>query len=418
MNITFLAGYFTPEKSADTHLNDDLVKDLAKNGANVKVIVPFPSRGLSEEQKQYYEGLREEKIGNDLTVYRVGERTDFKQGLISRGLGFVKKTWLLYKESKKYETDCYFVVSTPPFLGYLAKSLAKRAPVVYKLQDVFPDNLIEIKGLSEKNPIVKVLRRMEKGVYRSASKILVCSENVKATLMSRGVEAEKLVVIHDWVDENSCVPIDRKDNILFDEYKVDRSKFTFTYAGNIGHMQNVNTILDAAKILKEKGIDAQILIIGDGALREHIDERIAKEDISNVIRLPMQPLERVSMVYSSGDVGLISLKAGVAKTALPSKTWSNMSAARPVICEIDGDCELVSILREENCGICVEPGDHIAMAEAMLKMYNMQEEERLKMGASCRDYIVNKVSRSISTGKYFSEIEKTVAEHNKKAEDK
>ena len=104
-------------------------------------------------------------------------KSQVKKGLISRGFAFLSKTLKLYKESKKYDTDCYFVVSTPPFLGYFVKKLSKRAPVVYKLQDVFPDNLIEVKGWSEKNLLVKILRRMERKVYRSASKILVCSEN-------------------------------------------------------------------------------------------------------------------------------------------------------------------------------------------------------------------------------------------------
>lgn len=237
MNITFLAGYFTPEKSADTHLNDDLVRDLAEYGAKVNVIVPFPSRGLDKDQIEKYEYLREEQISENLIVHRVGKRSSFKKGLFSRGLAFLEKTYMLYKESKKYDVDCFFVVSTPPFLGYLVKKLSKRAPVVYKLQDVFPDNLIEIKGWSERNLLVKILRRMERNVYQSASKILVCSENVKSTMVLRDVEEEKITVVHDWVDENSCVPVDKKENKLYDEFNIDRSKFTFTYAGNIGHIQ-------------------------------------------------------------------------------------------------------------------------------------------------------------------------------------
>ena len=408
MKVTFLAGYFPPEKSADTHLNDDLVRDMAEYGATVEVIVPFPSRGLDEKQIEKYEFLREEKIGENLTIHRVGKKTRFKKGLVSRGLAFLGKTLTLYRESQKYDADCYFVVSTPPFLGYFVKRLSKKAPVVYKLQDVFPDNLIEIKGWSEKNIIVKILRHMEKKVYQSASKILVCSENVKNTIMVRGVEEEKIKVIHDWVDENCCVPVDKNENSLFEEFNIDRSKFTFTYAGNIGHMQNVNTILDAANIMRKKGSNAQIVVIGDGAWKNKMDERIDGEGITNVIRVPMQPLDRVSMVYSSGDVGLVSLKPGVAKTALPSKTWSIMSAARPVICEIDMDCELVSIIHEHNCGVCVAPNDAEGMANAMLAMCEIEREELHNMGASCRSYIVKELNRKKTTRTCFEVLDKIV----------
>ena len=328
MNVTFLAGYFTPEKSADTHLNDDLVRDFSEYGCKVHVIVPFPNRGVSKEEILKYETLREEKVNDTLSIHRVGGKTKFKKDLISRGFSFIQKTLSIYLESRKHKTDCFFVVSTPPFLGYLAILLSKKAPVIYKLQDVFPDNLIEIKNLSESSILVKILRKLEKKVYTSVSRILVCSNDVKKTLKKRGVPEEKITVVHDWVDETSCVPISRTDNLLFDTFGVSRDDFIFTYAGNIGHMQNIDTIIDAAKILKDQALPIKIALIGDGARKQHIEERVRNESLTNVIMIPMQPLSKVSEVYSFGDVGLVSLKPGVARTALPSKTWSIMSAAR------------------------------------------------------------------------------------------
>ena len=408
MNITFLAGYFMPEKSADTHLNYDLVTDFAKLGAKVNVIVPFPNRGLTQSQVDKYSEMRVDEIEDNLVVHRVGRKTKFKNGIVARAFSFIEKTFVQYCESKKYKTDCFFVVSTPPFLGYIAILLSKRAPVVYKLQDVFPDNLIEIKGWSENNIIIRVLRKMEKKVYDSVAKILVCSEDVKKTLVSRGVSGNKIRVIHDWVDENSCIPVEKSKNSLFDEFGIDRDRFTFVYAGNIGHMQNIDTILDAAKILIKKEIDVQIVIIGDGACKDRIDARIDTENITNIIRLPMQPLEKVSMVYSMGEVGLVSLKPGVAKTALPSKTWSIMSAARPVICEIDDDCELVTIVEENGLGICVSPGNADEFAEAMIRFYDMDRDELSKIGSRCRGYIENELNREKSTGKYFIEVNEVI----------
>ena len=407
MNITFLAGYFTPEKSADTHLNDDLARDFASYGSTVHVVVPFPNRGLNEDQIAKYETLRNEKINDHLTIHRVGGKSKFQKGLIARGLSFLKKTFLLYKESRKYKTDCFFVVSTPPFLGYLAIFLGSKTPVVYKLQDVFPDNLIEIKNLSESNLLVKILRMLEKKVYASVSRILVCSEDVKETLLNRGVDEQKIAVVHDWVDETSCVPVPRNENPLFDTYGVSRDDFIFAYGGNIGHMQNVDTIIDVAKILQDEEPNIKIVLIGDGARKQHIEDRVHDEAVSNVIMIPMQPLDKVSYVYSFGDVGLVSLKPGVAKTALPSKAWSVMSAARPVLCEIDAECELTDIIRNEMLGECVLPGDACGMAEAMLKMYKMSSRELDAMGKRCRGYIVDELNRKKSTTKCYEQIIKT-----------
>lgn len=406
MNITFLAGYFTPEKSADTHLNDDLARDFASYGSNVNVVVPFPNRGLSEEQIIQYEALRHEKINDHLTIHRVGGKSKFQKGLVARGLSFLMKTCSLYKESRKHKTDCYFIVSTPPFLGYLAILLSRKTPVVYKLQDVFPDNLIEVKHLSENNPAVKILRKLEKKVYSSVSRILVCSNDVKETLMRRGVEEEKIEVVHDWVDETTCVPVPRNENPLFDTFGVSRDAFIFAYAGNMGYMQNIDTIVDAAKILQEKEPNIKVALIGDGACKQHIEDRIRNESVSNVIMLPMQPLDKVSQVYSFGDVGLVSLKPGVAKTALPSKTWSIMSAARPVLCEIDLNCELADIIRTESLGECVLPGDSGGMAASMLSMYRMSRQELDATGHNCRKYIVDQLNRKKSTVECYKQINK------------
>ena len=408
MNITFLAGYFLPEKSADTHLNANLLEDFSLYGANINVIVPFPNRGLDEEEVEKCEELRQQKINERLIIRRIGKKSKFKNGLLARSFSLFKKTIALYKESRKYKTDCYFIVSSPPFLGYLARSLSKKAPVVYKLQDVFPDNLIKTKKMSEKNFFVKILRRLEKDVYNSVSCILVCSEDVKKTLLSRGVSASKISVVHDWIDGETCVHIDRDRNPLFDEFGINRDDFIFCYAGNIGHMQNIDTIISAAKILKEKAPRIKIVIIGEGACKQAMLSRIETEDIPNIVTMPMQPLERVSMVYSLGNVGLVSLKKDVSKTALPSKTWSIMSAGTPVLCEIDLDCELANIIESQSLGFCVPPGDADAMAEKMIQLYKLEQEELRSMGGRCREYILENLNRKQSTLKCFNEIKKII----------
>ncbi len=408
MKITVLAGYFTPEQSADTHLNDDLVRDLASYGAEVDVIVPFPTRGLEEEEQKKYETLKCEELAKRLRVHRIGKRGKFHSGLIRRGVDLFVKVYKLYSVAKKEKTDCYFIVSTPPFLGYAAIMLSKKAPVVYKLQDIFPDSLMKTKGWTEKNFVVRILRKLERKVYASATQIVVMSNDMKNTLMERNVPESKIQVIYDWIDVNSCLPVTREENSLFDEYGIDREKFVVSYAGNIGYLQNLETVMNAAKIVMEKKVEIQFVIIGDGAWKPQMMEMIAANKITNVCVLPMQPLERVSEVYSMPDIGLVSLKPGVSKAALPSKTWSIMSAACPVICEIDPDSELSAIIHTVNCGETVESGDAKALAEAVLSLYGLGKEKLVSIGLQGREYIVNNLDRKHSTAKYFKVIENVV----------
>lgn len=149
--------------------------------------------------------------------------------------------------------------------------------------------------------------------------------------MAKGVPEEKIEVIYNWVDTDAIQPIAKEDNPLFEEFGIDRTKFTVVYAGNLGNAQNIDIILEGAKMLPQ----VQFVVFGTGGLEDEIRVRIAHEHLDNVRLLPLQPYERVSQVYSLGDVCIVSCKAGLGGSAMPSKTWSIMSCARPVLASFD-----------------------------------------------------------------------------------
>lgn len=406
MRITFIAGYFTPEQSADTHLNDDLARDLAIYGAEVEVVVPFPSRGLSQDDQEEYVEKKREVVGERLRVNRIGKAGIYHSGLMRRGVNLIVKSIRLYFSARRIKTDCYLVTSTPPFLGYIAILLSKKAPVVYKLQDIFPDSLIKTKGWSEKNILVKLLRCLEKRVYEKVAQIVVMSNDMKMTLQERGVQENKIQVIYDWIDVTACYSIKKEENLLVKQIADKKDKFIVSYAGNIGHLQNLRTVLSAAELIQKESLDIVFVIIGDGAWKSTMLDIIKERELKNIVVMPLQPLEYVSEVYSLPDVGLVSLKQGVSKAALPSKTWSILSASRPVICEIDLDSELASIIKTVNCGVSVASGDATALANAILQLYNLDEEELKMMGTRGRAFVVNNLSRETSTQKYYQLVKR------------
>lgn len=404
MKVAILAGYFTPEKSADTHLNEDLAQAFAAYGADVTVVVPFPSRGLDEQTQQRYLALREEQRSEHLRICRVGGRTVYRAGLLARAVGLLKKTWQMYRAAKAVDADAYFIISTPPFLGYAGALLSRRAPVIYKLQDVFPDSLIHAGKMREGSIPIRFFRLLERWVYRKVSHIHVSSGDMKETLIKRGVAKERISVVYDWIDQQACVPVPREQNPLFDRLGLPAEKFYVSYAGNIGLLQNVETILAAAARLRDTMPEIGFVIIGDGAWKQEMERQIEKLRLTNVYHFPMQPVEMVSCVYSLGDVELVSLKPGVTKMALPSKTWSILSAARPVLCEIDLDSELQELIRQNGCGVCVAPGDDAALAEKVVEFYRLSAQERQMMGLRGRSFIENNLTRIHATKKHYEQV--------------
>lgn len=401
--ITFIAGYYEPDICADTHLNSSLCNGLANRGYKVTVIAPFPSRGVSDEIIVRYSAISEETNSFGVRIIRVGHGK-FKENIIKRGIGFLRKTVLLCQTAKRIETDCYILMSTPPFLGLIGKFLPGNTPKIYRLQDIFPDSLINAGIITETSLFHKFLKRLEKRIYSANDIIIAVSHDMRKQLLSRGVEPQKVDVVYNWIDENSCIPIKKENNILFDEFNLAKNKFYVVYAGNIGALQNVETIVKAAEYLHEQK-DIEFIIIGDGTMKVRIADLIQRKSLNNIKMFPMQPLEKVSHVYSLGDVGVVSLKPNVSKSALPSKTWSIMASERPVICEIDTFSELNDTLQINECGICVAPNDHVAMAEGILKIYKNKELAE-KMGMNGRNYIIHYMTEKAGIEDFIKCVEK------------
>lgn len=403
MNITVVAGYFPPEQSADSRLNQDLVESLAEHGMHVTLLVPFPTRGVSRDTQAEFISKRDEQRSEYLRIVRVGKPGNYYQSLLKRALSFLQKSIQLWGAAKKTNADVYLIVSTPPFLGYVAALLARKKPVVYKLQDIFPDSLIHSKQLTEQDLLIRLLRKLEQWVYRSATKIVTSSEDMKATLVARGVPDHKIAVIYDWVDEKKCYPIPKEDNPLVHKFQLSPKDFHVCYAGNIGLLQNIGTIVNAAELLQEKAPDIQFLIIGEGAWKAELDKILAETPHKNIHCFPMQPVEDIAAVYSLGDIGLVSLRPDITRFALPSKTWDVLSAGRPVICEIDRHSRLGAIIESNCCGSVVAPGDAEGLAACIFHLYERQDEAKV-MGQRGRTFIENHLTRQIATDQYYEQL--------------
>lgn len=409
MKITVIAGYYPPEQSADTRLNQDMAESLALKGHDVTLIVPFPSRGISAEEKKKYLTKTYEKVSEHLEIYRVGKPTEYEQDIVKRGLSFLIKSYQLYKVARTIDSDICFVVSTPPTLGYIAAKLSKKRRVIYKLQDAFPDSLMHTKKMSEQSLAIKFFRMLERNVYKKVARICTISDDLKETLLNRGVPEEKITVIYDWIDENKCLPIERKDNFLFDKFGLDRNKRYIVYAGNIGLLQNLKTVVLVSERFRETNSELEFVIIGDGSWKVELDKMLESGNYKNVHWFPMQSTEDIAYVYSLGDIGLVSLQPGITKIALPSKTWDIMSAGRAVLCEIDLYSGLCNIISENGVGFCVEPNDLDGMEIAIRKML-AEIDETEKMGKRGRRYICNNLTRDASIEKYISMFNRELEE--------
>lgn len=304
--------------------------------------------------------------------------------------------------------DVFFLASTPPILGAVVAIIrcVRGVPFVYNLQDIFPDSLVGTSLAKRCGLLWKIGRVIENFTYRHADKIIVISEDFKKNIMAKGVPEDKIEVIYNWVDQNAVVDVPREENKLFDVYGLDRNKFYIEYSGNIGLTQNMDMLLCIMEELQMSHPDINLVLLGDGAYKSQTERIIEKKQLRNVVMLPFQPYEDISHVFSLGDAGLVISKPGVGTNSVPSKTWSIMSASRPVLANFDEN-ELKTILTDNECGIFTRAGEKDAFKQSILTLYENRELCR-KYGCNGRKFVMDNLTKEIGTRKYVDVIKSVV----------
>lgn len=425
MKLLFLTSYFSPETAASSYLGDNVREALCNEGVRVELYTPTPCRGITPEQRKEYckkDHRCEKMYDGKMTVHRFSLYAEGNNPIM-RALRYVF-CWIkqFNRGLSAKDIDCIYLASTPPIQGILGASLKKfkKVPFVYNLQDIFPDSLVGT-GLAKKDGFLwKIGRKIEDFTYRHADKIIVISEDFKRNIMAKGVPEDKIVVVYNWVDEQAVVSVPREKNMLFDKYHLDRNKFYITYCGNIGLTQNLEMLVAASDELSDKN-DIQFVLVGNGAywktlvdkLKEKRSMSSVKADdgtealtFGNITLLPFQPYDDISHVFSLGDASIIISKPGVGENSVPSKTWSIMSAERPVIANFDEN-EIKSILADNHCGIFTKAGDKESFKNAILELYAHRELCEV-YGANGREFVMANLTKEVGTQKYVDVIKSVV----------
>ncbi|MBR5920594.1 MAG: glycosyltransferase family 4 protein [Bacteroidales bacterium] len=443
MKILLLPSYFFPEGVASPYISQNRNQRFADEGWDMVVYTPTPSRGITPEMRKEYlkkEHRIETALNEHLVVHRFRLVEEGKNPIIRAFRYFAQNIKqfnhaVFGKDARK--CNVMLIASTPPTQGAMAAMVKKfrHIPLVYNLQDIFPDSLVSTGMTHEGSLLWKIGRRVENFTYRNADKIIVISQDFKRNIMAKGVPEEKIEVIYNWVDQNAVVEIPREQNKLFDMYGLDRSKFYITYNGNIGLTQNMEMLAEVAREFEQEGRDdIHFVLTGNGAywdtlvakLRGMREERRVKAPdgteaitFGNITLLPFQPYEDIAHVFSLGDTSLVISKPGVGENSVPSKTWSIMSASRPVLANFDEnelkeivDGTSASSTTGKPCGIFTKAGDKTAFKEAILKLYGDRELCK-EMGRNGRQFVMDNLTKEVGTQKYVDVIKSVVSRTEK-----
>ena len=400
MKAFFPYAYYYPEQCAGIYVLDDVMEALAEQGIESYLSVPTPTRNVAPDAKWF----RTEKMHDGKVIIHRFRMYGEGENPILRAFRYLlcEMKQLHFMLWKDY--DVAFIDSTPPIQGLKLPivRLFRKKPIIYNVHDLFPETLSGT-GLANQGSLLwKIGMWVSNVTFRNSDKIIAISNDIKRSMVARGVPAEKIKVVYNWVDENAVRPVAKEDNPLFEEFGLSRDKFTIVYAGNLGNAQNIGIVLDGAKELPE----VQFTVVGSGGLENEIRKRIEEDKLKNVHLNPLQPVEKVSYVYSLGDACIVSCKKGLGGSAMPSKSWSIMSCGRPVVASFD-EGELKQIIEDNHCGVFSHAGNVQEFVSA-IKSLEENPSRCTEMGTNARKFILDNLTKAVGAKKYVDTIKSVV----------
>jgi colanic acid biosynthesis glycosyl transferase WcaI len=331
-----------------------IVEELASRGHQLHVVTSLPWYRHHRIEPGWTGSMRRREIVPWGTITRVHPFPGRdKSSIPRRALGFAGYSLLAGLSGLGGgRVDGVLAMSPPLTLGLTgwAIHVVRRGPLVFNIQDVFPDAAVETGAIT--NPaIIRLARWLERVSYRRAAAVTVLSEDLAVNVRAKlgAALADRVVVIPNFADVDSIRPVDRMT-----PYRAELgigSEPLVMYAGNVGFSQSLELMLEAAR----RRPDVAFVINGGGSARIALIE--AASGLPNVRFGEYQPRARLSEVLGTADLHVVPLRSGLASASVPSKTYSILAAGRPLLASIDRETEVARIVERTGCGAAVEPDD-------------------------------------------------------------
>ena len=281
--------------------------------------------------------------------------------------------------------DLVFLYNLPT-LGWPARLFRffRGAKIVVMVQDLWPESVTN-SGMLKSGFLTSCLDRWCRRFYRSADALTGLSPGFKEKLIARGVDSSRIEVVYNWTDESaSPSPKPAEPN----------RRWTAVYAGNMGIYQGIDTFIEAAAILAEQGVPADLRLIGGGVELERLRKSAAAKNLPNLTFVPWVPSDQIGAELARADALLLHLKKlDLFKVTIPGKTQAYLRAGRPILCGIEGDA--ARLVQRAGAGLVFEPENPVSLAETIRRAAAMPKEELEEMGGAGRRFYENEMAFEI-----------------------
>jgi len=386
--LLVLNQYYWPGVEATAQLLTELCEGLGED-AEVKVVTGV-LHGHEDEPRHI--------VHNGVEIVRVASTSFERSKLGARAANYVTYlTSALLGGLRGPRPDVVLCMTDPPIVADIALLVARRyrAPLVVISQDVFPEIAVELKRLE--NPVATRLLRALVSLYlRRADRIVAIGDTMRRRLEAKGAPPERVRVIPNWVDTSRLVPRDKANEWAL-RGGLDK-KFVVMHSGNVGHAQDLDSLVRAATFLRDLD-DLAIFIVGTGARHAELVALAERLEVDQVQFLYYQPRDVLAQSLSAADVHVVGLARGLAGYVVPSRLYGILAVARPVIVAADPESETAEVVERIGCGIVVPPGRPELLARAIRDTHDGKYDLEA-MGARGREWVEQEADRSVAMRRY------------------
>jgi colanic acid biosynthesis glycosyl transferase WcaI len=383
VRILLIGLNYAPEVVGIGPYTTELAEHLVERGNEVSVLTGFPYyphwtidpayKGTRPFRVERIKGVR--VVRSPILLPGTRHKT-FRRILFDSSLAVTS----LMASAGVGAVDVVICVSPPLQLGVTAWLIARvrGARLVLHLQDLVPDAALSVSMMRE-GRAVRLARRLERFVYSRADRITVISQGFLDNLLAKGVPAEKLRLLPNWVEITKFNAA--SDPAVRATLGAQNGETLVLHAGNMGAKQGLETIVDAAAALVNEPI--VVALVGDGSYRRELEARATRLGLMNLKFVPLQ--DDFPATLAAADLLLLAQRSRVVDSSAPSKLLAYMAAGKPIVAAVNEESEAGRTIREARCGVVVPAEDPQALAAAVI---NLRRQPALlaRLGEAGRAY--------------------------------